>query len=879
MHSAQLAIRAATWFAIVAFASMAHAQMHDSIRTMPALPFGAPTMPMPSAPIPTMPTLPVPVPPRFEHTDEALNAQYRQIVELYEAGTYDAAVPLANELLELIEGRFGKGTSPYAAAIGVLARLYQAQGDFSKAETYVNEALAIDERVLPPDHPNLASDLGALAQLYQVQGRLDEAEPLCKRALDISERTADPASIGRDLNNLAWLYQEQGRYAEAEPLITRSLQLIEKSQGTKADYGRALDTLAKIHEGQGRVSDAEPLYRRALTILEASLGSAHESVAATRENLGGLLKSLGQLEEAELLLKQALESQQQVYGPRNGKLVGALSQLGDLYRMQGKSGAAESYFLRALDIHKANTREIDVYFATNRAAVEGAKTIAFGNLAATGLTFGQAKVVVAKPDAGGGPALSSEPFVDGTQAAQAPRVEVTEAARLAIRTITAGVDWKSPQNLKTIQKQVFVFVPGFNVSFENALRRTAQIAYDVDFDGAAVLFSWPSGSGLTSYLYSSDKTRTAADQLMAFLEKIVAQTGTSKIHLIAHSMGSVVLLDTLAMIKLKRDARRDSGAAFAEIILHSPDVAKDRFSQVMAAVSGLRSGATLYASNNDRAIGLSRWIWGDRVDPTVFAGVETIDTTAAGSSFLGLNHDLYVTNPVIFNDMRYMLKQGKHPPDQRSGAFQSTATPDGTIWRYLRNGAATSVAAAPPVAAVSTASVESAHPIPAAVTAVVGHNDEAADLKRARDESDALKQSAEELRAALAQAQDAKSAAEAATETLQSDVYRAQQSARTAREELARERLARVMAESDAAAARTELARERALAARPLEDKKTATAPIAAATAAAPVTTGTTPVPPDGKAEAKRARDASARAARKRRAAKEAAQSWPFGAW
>ena len=248
--------------------------------------------------------------------------------------------------------------------------------------------------------------------------------------------------------------------------------------------------------------------------------------------------------------------------------------------------------------------------------------------------------------------------------------------------------------------------------------------------------------------------------------------------------------------------------------MHSPDVAKDRFSQVMAEVSGLGSGATLYAASNDRAIGLSRWIWGERVDPTVFSGVETIDTTAAGSSFLGLNHDLYVTNPVIFNDMRYMLKQGKHPPDQRSAAFQSTATPDGTLWRYLRNGAATSVVAAPPVAAVSKVSIDGAHPM-TAVPAVAGNAVEAAELKRARDESDALKQSAEELRAALVQAQDAKSAAKKAAETLQSDVYRAQQSAREAREELARERLARAMAEGDAAAARAELARERALAARP----------------------------------------------------------------
>jgi esterase/lipase superfamily enzyme len=518
--------------------------------------------------------------------------------------------------------------------------------------------------------------------------------------------------------------------------------------------------------------------------------------------------------------------------------------------MQGKSGAAEAYFLRALAIHKANTREIDVYFATNRAPVEGSKTVAFGSLAAKSLTLGQAKVVVAKPDSAGGLPRSSDPFVDGAQVNQGARVEVTEVARLAIRTIAAGVDWASPQNRKPFQKQVFVFVPGFNVSFENALRRTAQIAYDVDFDGAAVLFSWPSGSGLSSYLYSSAKTGPAANQLMVFLEKLIAQTGASKVHLIAHSMGSVVLLETLEKLKLKRDAGGHSGAAFAEIILHSPDVAKDRFSEVMAEVSSLGSAATLYAASNDRAIGLSRWIWGDRVDPSAFSGIETIDTTAAGSSFLGLNHDLYVTNPVIFNDMRYMLKQGKHPPDQRSAAFQSTATPDGTIWRYLRNEAAPSVAATPPVAAVSAAGVENAHPIPVALPAVAEPHDNPLDLKRARDESDALRRDSEELRQSLTRAQ----------------------------EELERERQARAKAESDAAAAHAELARERALAARLLEEKKAATAPVTAPSAA-PVTTGATTPPPDAQAEAKRAREASARAARKRRAAKEAAQNWPFSGW
>jgi esterase/lipase superfamily enzyme len=37
-------------------------------------------------------------------------------------------------------------------------------------------------------------------------------------------------------------------------------------------------------------------------------------------------------------------------------------------------------------------------------------------------------------------------------------------------------------------KDAFVFVHGYNVSFEDAARRTGQLAYDLQFDGAPILY-------------------------------------------------------------------------------------------------------------------------------------------------------------------------------------------------------------------------------------------------------------------------------------------------------------------------------------------------------------------------------------------------------
>jgi esterase/lipase superfamily enzyme len=577
----------------------------------------------------------------------------------------------------------------------VLARLYQAQGRFKEAEDYVKRALAIDERDYPRDHPNIAGDYCALGQLYQAEGQLDEAEPFLKRALAIYEGAPKPdsADVGRALNNLAWLYQEQGRYAEAEPLVTRSLQLIGTANGPDdEDYGRALDTLAKLYEGTGRLNDAEVLYRQAIAILLAKRGTDYAGVGVSRENLGGLLKSMGRLEEAAPLLQQALATKERVYGPQHPGVANSLSQLGDLYRQQGKADEAEQLFRRALAIHKATVREIPVYFATDRKQDKNAKTITFSadSTDAT-LTYGQATVIIAKPDAAPGNLSNArQPTPD---ASKAQTIETTEVGRLAIRDVVVSDErqlieaaQKQLDAARVFPKQAFVFVHGFNVSFENALRRTAQIAYDLNFDGAPFLFSWPGGDGLLSYLrVNAGNAKTATDHLTDFLEKVLAQTHATKIHLIAHSMGNTVLLDALDIIK--RTSGNQSPLHFAEIILHSPDVCSDRFAQVMTAIKGIGAGATLYSSTQDRALGLSALISCEKAGATasVFTGVETIDVTAAGSSFLGLNHDIYVTNPAIFNDMRVVLELGNHPPDKRSpGLFQPKAAEGGMYWLYHR---------------------------------------------------------------------------------------------------------------------------------------------------------------------------------------------------
>ena len=171
---------------------------------------------------------------------------------------------------------------------------------------------------------------------------------------------------------------------------------------------------------------------------------------------------------------------------------------------------------------------------------------------------------------------------------------------------------------------------------------------------------------------------------------VVAETKATKIHLIAHSMGNVVLTEALA--QLDRDTV--DRLKFGELILAAPDIDPARFTQVFQAMQTRGARGTVYASGADRALGLSGWLRGAArlgyitVDgPTLVSGVDTIDITDVGFSLFGLNHDVYAASPVIVGDMKRLLLAGERPPDKRSKALQLTTTKQGTFWRYRPLGA------------------------------------------------------------------------------------------------------------------------------------------------------------------------------------------------
>ena len=235
------------------------------------------------------------------------------------------------------------------------------------------------------------------------------------------------------------------------------------------------------------------------------------------------------------------------------------------------------------------------------------------------------------------------------------------------------------------ERTAFVFIHGYNTTFEEAALRTAQIGYDLKFPGAPILYSWPSKgeSGLRAYATDEGNVRWTKGRLIEFLKDIHARSGADQITLIAHSMGGRLLGNALEILA---QTTFDGGEMpFNEIILSAPDIDADVFiSQIMPAMRKLAKGQTLYASSNDWALrfvadvlrdGKPRAGYsGDQI--VVEKGLDTIDATEVRTDFW--RHTDLSSRPVL-TDIYELISYSKRAGERQY--LQEQKTKDGVFWR------------------------------------------------------------------------------------------------------------------------------------------------------------------------------------------------------
>lgn len=216
------------------------------------------------------------------------------------------------------------------------------------------------------------------------------------------------------------------------------------------------------------------------------------------------------------------------------------------------------------------------------------------------------------------------------------------------------------------KREAFVFIHGYNVTFEDSCRRTAQIAYDLKFTGAPIAYSWPSDGRTANYVKDETDIEWSTPNFERFLLMVAETTGARTVHLIAHSMGNRALVNALAAIVRSRG--ESAAPLFNQVVLTAPDIDAGVFLNLAQAVQKGAERTTLYASSNDVALNASKKIHGaprlGEAGPniTVIDGIDTIDVSAVDTSLIG--HGYYADNRTVITDLFELLGLRK-PPRER----------------------------------------------------------------------------------------------------------------------------------------------------------------------------------------------------------------------
>jgi predicted ATPase/class 3 adenylate cyclase len=229
-----------------------------------------------------------------------------------------------------------------AAALYAAARLYEARGDYDRAEPFLVKSLVLYRELGNPER--IAYALHLQADIAWRRGILDMARSLAEESLAVFRELGDRGAIASLLLHLGALAADQGEYARARDLLAESLA-INRELGDKGNIPDSLFNLARAYFFSGSELGA------ARVLLEESLSlfrqlSDKESIGYCLCLLGLLTLEQGDVTTARSLVEQSValfKERRQAHG-----MALSTSAMATVIAAQGDNAVARALYDAAL---------------------------------------------------------------------------------------------------------------------------------------------------------------------------------------------------------------------------------------------------------------------------------------------------------------------------------------------------------------------------------------------------------------------------------------------------------------------------------------------------------------------------------------------------
>lgn len=201
-------------------------------------------------------------------------------------------------------------------------------------------------------------------------------------------------------------------------------------------------------------------------------------------------------------------------------------------------------------------------------------------------------------------------------------------------------------------REVLLYVHGFRHTFESATLEAVHLSDGIRFRGETMAFAWPSKAGLFDYVYDRESAMYSRDAFERVLDALIRNRNVGRIHIVAHSMGTMLTLESLRQLHARYGYAQVATEKVATIVLAAPDIDLDVFSSSVERIGPLRTRITVVTATNDRALALSQKLAGGitRVGAAEKAQLESLGLRVIDASGIGwgfINHDLFLSNAEV----------------------------------------------------------------------------------------------------------------------------------------------------------------------------------------------------------------------------------------
>lgn len=247
-------------------------------------------------------------------------------------------------------------------------------------------------------------------------------------------------------------------------------------------------------------------------------------------------------------------------------------------------------------------------------------------------------------------------------------------------------------------KDVYIYVHGYKVDFENPVLVASELWHFLGYNGAFIAYSWPTTAKRLAYFSDIENARASARALRQLVVYISEESRAERIHILGYSAGTRLVSRLLADIGMLAygldDEELERRVRLGHIILTGSDVDRAIIGgYVLDGALRVPDSVTIYASDADKALGVSRFVFSryrigqvsdtDEIGPRTaefFRQTEKlrlIDVSNAEGSRTGNGHAYFRSSPWVSSDILMTLLYDLAPAER--GLVWGEAMP---VWTF-----------------------------------------------------------------------------------------------------------------------------------------------------------------------------------------------------